>query len=231
MINNVAIGAHKLPLKIRLNKKARRLILRINDDAGNDALLVTVPVGVTDDYVLNWLKTQEQWILRRLQNRPARVLFVDGQIIPFQGHNVMIRHQQKLRGIVCIDGDALLVAGRLEHLSRRLTDWLKKQARQTIIECVAKKSEILGLNFGRITVRDTRSRWGSCSSSGNLSFCWRLILAPDYVLDYVVAHEVAHLQEHNHSAKFWAVTDQLTNHKEQAKRWLKNHGESLHRIG
>ena len=231
MINDVVIGAQKLPLKIRLNKKAQRLILRINDDAGRDTLLVTVPVGVTDDYVLNWLKTQEQWILGRLQSRPARVLFTDGQTIPFRGDNVIIHHRQKLRGTVCMDGETVSVAGRPEHLSRRLTDWLKKQARQTILKCVAEKSQILDLNYGRITVRDTRSRWGSCSSNGNLSFCWRLILAPDYVLDYVVAHEVAHLQEHNHSSKFWAVTDQLTDHTIQAKQWLKSHGESLHRIG
>ncbi len=105
------------------------------------------------------------------------------------------------------EGGTLIVAGRPEHLGRRLTDWLKAEARREFAVRARAKAEILGRRVGRVTVRDTRSRWGSCSANGNLSFCWRMVMAPAFVVDYVVAHEVAHLKVRDHSPRFWKTVE------------------------
>ena len=91
--------------------------------------------------------------------------------------------------------------------------------------------QALGVKVKRLSIRDQSSRWGSCTSAGSLSFSWRLILAPPYVLDYLAAHEVAHLVEMNHSARFWRVVGRVCGHVERAKTWLDTHGNDLHRYG
>ena len=125
----------------------------------------------------------------------------------------------------------IVVSGRAEHLARRLRDWLRREALAAIAPLARAKSTLLDRAHGRISIRNQKSRWGSCSAKGNLSFNWRLILAPDDVLDYVVAHEVAHLAQANHSPAFWAVVDRLTPHGCYGRRWLKQHGGALFRYG
>ena len=116
-------------------------------------------------------------------------------------------------------------------MPRRLTDWLKKQALRELTAAVERHCEAAGACCTSISIKDTATRWGSCSSSGALSFSWRLILAPPYVLDYLAAHEVAHLKEMNHGPRFWRLTAQLTRDAEYAKEWLRENGPSLHRFG
>jgi hypothetical protein len=119
----------------------------------------------------------------------------------------------------------------MEHLARRVRDWFRSEARARIGVLVRDKAAVLGQTPGRITVRDTKSRWGSCSHDGNLSFCWRLVMAPASVLDYVVAHEIAHLAEHNHGPEFWRLVGTLTADVGGGRAWLKRNGGRLHRIG
>ena len=116
-------------------------------------------------------------------------------------------------------------------LPRRLRDWLTTEARRDIVERVNRHAANLGLHAGRVTVRDQKSRWGSCSTTGALSFSWRLIMAPSFVLDYVAAHEVAHLAEINHGPRFWALVARTMPQTEEAKRWLLTFGSDLHRYG
>ena len=134
---------------------------------------------------------------------------------------------------VWIDRDAmrptLRVEGNPAHSSRRLLDWLKREARRRIDERVFWYAAQLGVRPRRITIRDTTSRWGSCSSARSLSFSWRLILAPPAVLDYVVAHEVAHLRELNHKPRFWRLVESLGPEIDQSQTWLSEHGALLHR--
>jgi hypothetical protein len=111
-----------------------------------------------------------------------------------------------------------------------MTDALRKVAREEITTRALKMAKKTERRIQRITVRDTRSRWGSCSSTGNLSFSWRLIFAPEEVLEYVVAHEVAHLRYMNHSEKFWNLVSYLCPNYEAAKAWLKLHGKELYRF-
>jgi predicted metal-dependent hydrolase len=123
------------------------------------------------------------------------------------------------------------VAGGFEHLDRRVHDFLKREARRDLQKAAERYADVLDVKVKRLSIRDQSSRWGSCTSSGSLSFSWRLILAPPFVLDYLAAHEVAHLVEMNHSPRFWKVVGRICNHVERAKRWLDAEGNDLHRYG
>ncbi len=130
-----------------------------------------------------------------------------------------------------IDWDAasLKVGGGPEAVGAKVSVWLRERARERLSERTQVHCQSLGVRFTSITIRDTKSRWGSCSSTGALSYSWRLILAPDDVLDYVAAHEVAHLREMNHSSRFWALVEALKPDWRNHRRWLRDHGAELHR--
>ncbi|MBT6094552.1 MAG: M48 family metallopeptidase [Rhodospirillaceae bacterium] len=227
------IGGRRVPIRLRRNANARRLILRTEARRhdGAPGVVITLPRGVRESEALSWVATQSAWIERHLGKLPDQVPFAEGAIIPYRGDDHTIRHQPSARrGVWTTDG-TIFVSGREEHLSRRVGDWLKKQARASIAERVADKAQRLDADYGRIAIRDTKSRWGSCAAGGNLNFSWRLILAPDFVFDYVVAHEVAHLREHNHGAGFWRLVHDLTEETERARAWLNSFGAGLHRYG
>jgi predicted metal-dependent hydrolase len=125
----------------------------------------------------------------------------------------------------------LCVAGGAEHTDRRVHDFLKREARKDLNKASLAYAADLGVRVRRVSIRDQSSRWGSCTSAGSLSYSWRLILAPPYVLDYLAAHEVAHLLEMNHSPRFWRVVGRICDHVDRAKRWLDTYGNDLHRYG
>jgi predicted metal-dependent hydrolase len=147
----------------------------------------------------------------------------------------VIRSTPEERGGVWIDTESekpvLRVSGFREHIPRRVEDWLKKQARAQITRRISALSETLGVSPSRITVRDAASRWGSCSTTGAISVSWRLVMAPGFVLNYVCAHEVAHLREMNHGRRFWRLVDHLVGPDEatEAQAWLRENGAELHR--
>lgn len=223
------IGPRSVPLRIRRNPRARRLILRIDSD--NDGVVVTLPPHARVEDGLKLARQQTGWITDKLSGLPHRVAFADGAGIPLAGVTHRIRHDPDGRAGVRRDGGELVVSGRPEHLARRLTDWLKGEARRIIAPLARQKAESIGHKPSRITIRDTRSRWGSCSGSGGLSFSWRLVLAPVWVLDYVVAHEAAHLAHLNHGDDFWRTVRGLTANMDDARDWLGEHGTRLHRYG
>lgn len=232
--SQIEIGGDLIPVEFRRNTRAKRIILRVNPakkPSQSDGVVVTLPKGVDEAEGLRFAEASRDWICARLLTLPDKIPFSDGATIPFMGEPHVIRHVPGARRGVWREDHEIRISGALSHLPRRLEDWLKKEARRHISVLASTKAEIRDLEPGRITVRDTRSRWGSCASNGNLSFSWRLVLAPDYVIDYVVAHEVAHLEEHNHSHRFWAVVDTLTTHCKAGQSWLKAHGEKLHRYG
>jgi predicted metal-dependent hydrolase len=137
---------------------------------------------------------------------------------------------------VWVDGGAgderlLCVAGAEPHIARRITDFLKREVKNDLEAASARAAAALGVAVKRVTIRDPSSRWGSCSTTGVLSYSWRLIFAPPFVLDYLAAHEVAHLIEMNHSPRFWRVVERICPHVARAKSWLDAHGADLHRYG
>ena len=120
-----------------------------------------------------------------------------------------------------------MVGGETDFVNRRVLDFVKRETAAYIDEKARKMAAQIGKKVNRITMKDTSSRWGSCSGKGNLNFCWRLGLAPVFVLDYIIAHEVAHLQEMNHSLRFWRVVSELCSCRSEAEIWLRRHGQSL----
>ena len=222
------IDGQTIPLRIRRNVQARRIILRIDEDTGG--AIVTIPKRTAMREGVEMAKRKSAWIATQLKRRASPLPFVEGLEIPILGDTLTVRHDPALR-VTHRTENEIWVSGRIEHLPRRLTDWLKTESRTQISASAHAKAQSIDQTISGITVRDTKSRWGSCSAQGQLNFSWRLVLAPQYVLDYVVAHEVAHLRHHNHGPEFWDLTASLTEHMDQAKSWLNAHGRDLHRYG
>lgn len=225
----VAIDGRVLPVLLKVSPNTRRLTLRF--DAKEDRLVVVRPKGVAVREAMAFVNERHDWIRARLAAVPPRVPFADGVAIPLLGVPHLIRHRPEARRGVWAEEGEIGVSGLAEHLPRRLTDWLKARARAEITPRARTLAESLDRPLGRISLRDGRTRWGSCTAKGDLSFSWRLVLAPEPVLHYVVAHEVAHLAELNHSHRFWAVVRQLAGDTAEAQKWLKANGARLHRYG
>lgn len=225
----VTLGGAPVALTVRRSRRAHNIALRI--DPARMAPELVLPLGVPESEGLAFVRSRADWLRERLDALPPQVPLRAGENLPLRGtpHEIVHAPDGK-RGVWLADG-RILVSGRAEHLAQRLQDWLKREARDAIAPVVRDKAAALGRPAGAVTVRSQRTRWGSCSSNGNLSFNWRLILAPDWVCDYVVAHEVAHLAVPNHSAAFWRTADRLTPHTAASRAWLKDNGDRLFRYG
>ncbi len=228
-IYQLEIEGRSLPLTVRRNSRARRLILRL--DTKGDGVVVTIPSHANIAEGLDMARRQSAWLAEQLGAQPVRRPFIEGAQIPYLGQDHTLYRAPGQRGLIVRQDAAIHIPGAPEHLARRLTDWMKKQARREISDRAIAKAALIGRTPGRITIRDTRSRWGSCSPDGGLNFCWRLIMAPEAVLDYVVGHEVAHLAHMNHGARFWKTVAKLVDDVETSRAWLRDNGEHLHRIG
>lgn len=223
-----------LEVPLRVSMRARRLSLRVDPARGGAELVLPPKVGL--EQAERFAKAHLGWLRSRLAKLPGRVAFTDGAEIPVLGKPHVIRHvDRKLGGIKRVEIELgrweLQVPGDVAFLGRRLTDYLKAEAKRILTDRAHHHAKALDRTPARITIRDTRSRWGSCSSNGNLSFSWRLILAPASVLDYVAAHEVAHLVEMNHSPRFWRLVERLVPDYKRHRAWLKRNGGTLHGYG
>ncbi len=223
------LDGEPVPLAVKRHARARRLTLRLDPASGRFHLVL--PRGVPLREGLDFARRRSTWILHQLGSLPPRVPFADGAVIPLLGRPHRIEHRPTARGAVWREAEALCVAGSAEHLPRRVGDYLKKEARAELGDRARQKSRRVGRRIARVSLRDTQSRWGSCSRDGRINFSWRLILAPESVLDYVVAHEVAHLIHMDHSREFWRLVDRLTADVPKSKAWLRRHGAGLLRYG
>ena len=227
------VAGRTLPLRIVENERARRLTLRI--DAGGQGLRITVPPGLRQGEVEKFLLRHQGWLEQRLAKVPERPQVRPGIKIPFRGVPHLIVHEPGKRGTVSVEGGAsgpcLIVHGDRLHLPRRIADFLKREAKHEIEALVAGHTATIGKSAKTIRFRDTSSRWGSCTSNGTLSFSWRIMMAPPPVINYLVAHEVAHLKEMNHGPKFWRLCEKLCPDTDRCKDWLKRNGGALQAIG
>ncbi|KQO49985.1 MULTISPECIES: SprT family zinc-dependent metalloprotease [unclassified Methylobacterium] len=223
----------KFRVVLRRRPTARRLTLRVSSATGE--VVMTLPARTSLAVARTFAVSHGGWIAMRLAKVPDRVAFEAGAELPLRGVPHRILHRSERSGVTLVteaeNGPALSVACEAPHLPRRVRDFLEREVRKDLARSVSHYTEKLGQGPKRITVRDTRSRWGSCTARGELNFSWRLILAPPLVLDYLVAHEMAHLREMNHSSRFWSLVGSLCPHVEEAERWLKRNGASLHRYG
>jgi predicted metal-dependent hydrolase len=223
---------------LRRAPTARRFTLRVRNASGDVMLTMPARGGLVE--ARSFAERHAAWIGARLRRVPRAVPFAAGAMIPVRGVEHLVVHRPKVRGTIWIEApphasssmsSSLCVAGESAHLARRLSDYLKRMARDDLDAAVRYYCERLSLPARPVTVRDTTSRWGSCSSTGSLNFSWRLILAPAFVLDYLAAHEVSHLVHMNHSPKFWRVVGSLTPNVDRAESWLNTNGAQLHRYG
>ena len=234
-IVNIETRTGPVPVELRQHARARRYSLR--QSAYSKYISLVIPEGGDVQAALAFARSQAGWLARQMQQTAPSKPFVDGGIFPFKGQDYELQHSPGFRGAVRIRNRAgnaipvIDVTAPPEHLARRFRDWLKKQAREELCSRVEAHTRKLNIKAGRITVRDQSSRWGSCSSRGNLNFSWRLILAPPEVLDYVTAHEVAHLLEMNHSSRFWKIVETLRPDMKMQRRWLRQNSAELHAVG
>jgi hypothetical protein len=224
----------RYPVMVRRRASARRLTLRVSQATGE--ITLTLPARLDFAAGRSFAERHGGWIAARLAKRPQGVPFEPGALVPLRGVPHRIVHWTKVRGLtramLSAEGEPIIaVCGEAAHVARRIGDFLRREALVDLERAVARHTAVLGIPARKITLRDTTSRWGSCSSKGHLSFSWRLIMAPASVLDYLAAHEVAHLKEMNHSHRFWALTHRLCPGTEAAESWLKRHGASLHLYG
>ncbi len=223
-----------ISLRLRYNPRAKRISLKLNHD-GN-GIILSMPSKSQRANSLNFLNQQSGWIFKNLNKSPASIIFEYGAVIPYDGQQFKILYDESKKFDIEFTDGKILIAAPKEHLSRRLSDFIKKQAKVKITNIAKVKISLLNQKLscdkklGRITIKDQRSLWASCSSKGNLSFSWRLMFAPEHVLKYVIAHEVAHLIEMNHSSDFWHIVDMIVENYHQSRQWLKKNGTYLHKI-
>jgi predicted metal-dependent hydrolase len=237
-VNMARLG---MPIELRRSSRAKRFTLKVSHTE-RTAILTLPDRGCIED-ADQFLSRHLDWLKSQIAKIPAPVPLTDGQEVPVRGvtHRLSFVGPVRYMGVVWADeGDKqadaggaiprLCVAGGREHAARRLLDWLKLEARKDLFYRVHHHASNLGIYPNRISIRDQATRWGSCSSNGGLSFSWRLIFAPSYVLDYIAAHEVAHLKEMNHGPRFWRLVRQTMPQMQEARTWLKKRGTELHRF-
>ncbi len=220
-------GPPPVEIQMRRSARAKRFSLRVSRLDGRVTL--TLPPRAKERDALSFLYDQESWLRNVLASMPnSRLVPVaHGADLPVLGQRLRITPSEG-RG-VRVEGDLLLVPGRPEQAGAKVAAWLKALARDRLAASSSHYAGLVGRSYSKLVLRDTRSRWGSCSHDGTLMYSWRLAMAPQPVLDYVAAHEVAHLVEMNHSADFWAVVSKIRPGWKAERDWLKREGQALHR--
>ena len=219
-------------VRLEVNPKARRLILRL-DQKAREAVAVAPNQRMLAE-AAQFALEKSGWIADQISKVPENIPFIPGSVIPFRGEDLHLSLDGtgRLARIEDRGGLQTLVApGMQETFRGRVERFLKKAATEDLTFYVKHHCELLNVSAKRISVKDTTSRWGSCSSEGVLSFSWRLVCAPPDVLNYVAAHECAHLLEMNHSKRFWAHVERCMPDWKLYRFWLDKHGAELHALG
>jgi predicted metal-dependent hydrolase len=230
---SVAFDRELYLVRVRRHAQARRYTLRVH--AATREVVLTMPPRGSLRQAREFAEKHGGWISARLKRLPQSAPFADGMLLPVRGTHHRIVHRRGARGTVWTEGEGderlLCVAGEAPHVPRRVRDFLKREAKRDLETASRRAAEALAVSIKRVSIRDQSSRWGSCSTTGVLSYSWRLILAPPFVLDYLAAHEVAHMVEMNHSRAFWRLVERICPEMDKAKSWLNAHGAELHRYG
>jgi predicted metal-dependent hydrolase len=225
------LAAGSLPVMVRRNPRAKRMILRLA--AGGTGVVVTAPRSASPRMIGEFLERHRGWVESRLSRVPPSVAVADGAVLKLRGEDIRLVHRPEQRASHFeqhADGHRLLVGRDARHFVRRVADALKREARRDLEAAVGRHAAAVGLAPRAITLKDTRSRWGSCTADRRLAFSWRIVMAPPPVLDYLAAHEVAHFREMNHGPGFWTLCRDLCPGTDYGRDWLKRHGAQLHAI-
>lgn len=222
-----------MPVRVHIDKRARRVSVRIDPTAREAIATAPSPRYALD--AIGFATERVDWIAERLGALPQPVVFRPGAYLPLRGVIHRLKHVETGR-TVKVDRTlgptpVLLIPGPRENFADKTRGFFRAAARVDFAERVAVHAATLKVTPRSISIKDTRSRWGSCSSEGRLNFSWRLVCAPPFVLDYVAAHEVAHIKEMNHSSRFWKQVEKCYPDWREAREWLDQRGGALHAIG
>ena len=214
------------PLDITLRRSARAVRFSLRVSALDGRVTLSIPQRAREAEAMAFARQHEDWLRAALARQGGALAIGFGTMLPIEGREVVLaqgtgRAAQRL-------GDSLLLPGAEAQVAARAAAYLRALARDRLAAASDHYAGLLGRKVARLTLRDTRSRWGSCSHQGALMYSWRLIMAPPSVLRYVAAHECAHLVEMNHSADFWAVVARLYPNWQAERAWLHANGPRLH---
>jgi predicted metal-dependent hydrolase len=220
-----------VPIRVQVDRRARRISIRIDAHAREAVATAPVPRMALD--AISFASERVDWIAERLGALPQPIVLKPGSYIPVRGVIHRLKNVSEGR-TVRLDKSGttptILIPGPREAFADRTRGFLRNAARTDFAARVRVHAEVLKVTPRSIAIKDMRSRWGSCSSEGRLNFCWRLVMAPPFALDYVAAHEVAHLKEMNHSARFWRQVERCVPNWQEARHWLQDRGSALHAI-
>ena len=222
----------KLEYQIVRSPKRKKLTISVERDR---AVIVHAPQEASEEEVRRVVDAKRQWILKKIRHpqkyqdrlHPPGKEVVNGESAPYLGRDYRIEVTETASDEVEFSNRFLVP---LAHQAKRrevLRDWYIARAKEKIVARAERHARELGVEFRAAKIVDNRFRWGSCTVNDNVSFNWRLIKAPMFVIDYVIVHELAHLIEANHTSRFWSIVRAHTPTMEKAKSWLKEHGQVL----
>ena len=219
-----------IPVRIEINPRAKRLILRL-DEQKREAVAVSPSKRLVPE-AARFAADRLDWAAARLRQLPPAARLAHNRRIKLKGSDCLITLEGEGRRACLVEGDphVLCLPGDPETIGRRAERYLRTLAKSELSRAVEEYCGVLGGDARRVSVKDTRSRWGSCTSDGRLAFSWRLIMAPSEVLDYVAAHECAYLLEMNHSPRLWAHVERCRPHWKRERAWLRKYGTTLHAV-
>jgi predicted metal-dependent hydrolase len=226
-----AIGVETLHVRVRESPRARWMRIVV---APRRPLEVTVPRRADDRDVDAFLEAKRHWIERKvaaaraIAAREPRLGLARPGVVWLDGAPIPVERRNGQRGLARLDGGRLVVAGSHDQAGAAVRRWYRREARTRIGDVVEREAARLEVAYRSIGIRDQRTRWGSCSPRGHLSFSWRLLLAPPPVLEYLVVHEVCHLREPNHGKRFWRLLERARPAWQEQSRWLNEHEHELH---
>ena len=231
--DTLVIDNREVSVRYRANVQAKRIIMRMEKDGLG--IVLTVPPGTSAQSAHQFAQGQAGWIWQRLtpEGQEQALTTLEGCCITIRDTEHVIETAPGRGAPVHIrdlPAPRMMDRGDAAHMRRRITDFLNREARHDLENASRGYADAMQVDFLRLSVRDTTSRWGSCSSTGTLSYSWRLIMAPPKVLDYVCAHEVAHIEQMNHGPEFWKLVYRHCPHTDFARKWLKRQGHTLHKL-
>lgn len=215
-----------MDIKVIRSLTSRKLILRI--DRKERMPVLSVPKYCSRKKAVDFVNENMDWIVKNLNKLPIVKHFTDGESISLFGESLKITHCPNARRGVWKEENRLCVSGGIEFLHRRVRDYIKSEAQKEFFKISKELADKIQCNLHNVTIKDTKSRWGSCSSLNNINYSWRIALAPREVIHYLMAHEVAHLKHQDHSKAFWACVCMLYPEWSRGFSWLKKHGCELY---
>ena len=222
----IKLGTPEISILVNYSKHAKNYSIHISN-IKNMAKL-TIPINGSYHQAITFAKSRETWIRDKLANHLPEISPEFGSDLLYRGQKLKIKKSKDRQ--IYKDENGLYVPCESNQLQGKLKGFLKSKARDHLDFASKDYANLIGKKYFKLTLRDTRSRWGSCTSNGHLMYSWRLIMAPPKVLNYVAAHEVSHLLHLNHSNQFWETVSYLMPDFKQHKDWLKKNGQSLHRF-